>query len=147
MRSFPLLHDAMKSFLGVTFRKVTLAFVVPGMVLLVAGLSLGSAGVIPVYLGAAAVCTGYVLTWRRPRSFIIFGLASLISFPVGVLLHNFFYAMNEMYGNITVLHWLFEVLHVVFFVLAVVFSPAGVIIGITGWLVLLFRKRGIERVS
>ena len=103
--------------------------------LLIAGLSLGSAGVIPAYLGAVVILAGYIMSWRQPRYYFILALVSLVCFPAGVLLHNVFYALNELYGHILVLHGMFEFLHAAFFVLAVIISPVGVFIGIVGWII------------
>jgi len=130
-----LFNRAIISCVHATLRKSTLAFIVPGVVLSVIGLYLGDNGVVPIFVGTTIVFLGYVHRWRKPLPFAILAGVSLVSFPVGVLLHNVFYGLGELSINVFILHWFFEFLHVIFFLLAIPISPTGLIVGIIGLIV------------
>ena len=63
------------------------------------------------------------------KKFLILTGASAVGFFLGVLLHNFFYALAIIVQNIAPLHYLIEILHVVFFITGTLICPIGFLIG------------------
>ena len=76
---------------------------------------------------------------KKLKVFLILTGASAIGFPVFVILHNLFYALGILAGNIIVLKYLFEFLHAAFFIIALIVCPIVFIIGIIGVIVKLRR--------
>jgi hypothetical protein len=132
-------------------RTATLVLVAVGCVSLTAALAIGIAdsppGLALVYLAIVAWILALAHPWRQVRSFLILLAASLIGFPVSILLHNLFYGLGEMASDITVLSQALGALDVVFFILAVLVCPPGVLIGAVGSVVvavLHFRRKRIS---
>ena len=121
-------------------QKSTLAFIISGFILVIIAISLDEKGIIPLYVGTVIVFMGYVYRWRKSLHFIILALVCLLGFPVGVLMHNVFYGLEQLYGHFLIFHWIFEFLHIAFFILAIAFSPTGFLIGIIGLVVTLILK-------
>ena len=59
---------------------------------------------------------------------------------VGILLHNFFYALGVITEHIFGLYHLFELLHVVFFIIATIICPVGFLIGTIGTIILFHKE-------
>jgi len=92
-------------------------------------------------LGAALV----YLSWeskleKKLKVFLILTGASAIGFPVFVILHNFFYALGVLAGNIVVLKSIMEFLHAAFFLIGLIGCPIGFLIGAIGSIVKFNRK-------
>lgn len=75
----------------------------------------------------------------KQRRFLILTGTSASGFFIGVILHNFLYALGIITNSIPVLHFSFEFLHGAFFIIAVLVCPIGFIVGVVGSLV-NFRK-------
>lgn len=76
----------------------------------------------------------------KRRKFLLLTGASSSGFFIGVLLHNFLYALAEMTKSITLLSRLLEALHAIFFIVAVIVCPIVFLIGIVGSLLLINKK-------
>ena len=70
--------------------------------------------------------------------------ASLIGFPLFVLLHNLFYGLGQVAADVIVLGTLLEFLHAVFFLVAIMVCPAGVLIGAVGSVVTYCKGRQVS---
>jgi hypothetical protein len=77
----------------------------------------------------------------KHRKLLILTGVSAVGFFIGILLHNFLYALAVVSGHIIILKYLFEFLHVVFFIVAVVVCPLGFAIGVISTIVILIKKR------
>lgn len=77
----------------------------------------------------------------KHRKLLILTGVSATSFFVGILLHNFLYAMAIVASQIIILKYIFEFLHAVFFILAVIVCPLGFLIGAIGSAILFIKKR------
>lgn len=126
-------------------RRVTLALLAVGSVFLAVGLVLGIGdnppGLALVYLAVTAWMVAVVHRWRRLKSFLLLLAASLIGFPLSVVLHNVFYALAEVTSDLVALSQVLAFLGVLFFLLAVLVCPPGVLIGAVGSVVLALRRR------
>ena len=85
-------------------------------------------GIILIYLSLTCLAVAWVWNWGSPRDFwILLGLA-LLSFPVGVILHNMFYALGTVVSEIPVLAGLVGFLEAIFFLIAVIVAgPVGMV--------------------
>ena len=92
------------------------------------GISDNLPGIILIYLSLTCLVVAWVWSWHSPRDFwILLGLA-LLSFPVGVFLHNMLYALGTVISNIPILAGLIEFLEVIFFLIAVIVAgPVGMV--------------------
>ena len=75
------------------------------------------------------------------KKFLILTGASAAGFFVGILLHNFLYALAVIANHIIILKYIFEFLHVTFFIIAIFVCPPGFLIGVVGSIVLFIKKR------
>jgi hypothetical protein len=136
-------------------RYSTLALIAVGCACLAVGLVIGIGdnppGLVLVYVAVSAWILAFAHRWRRAKSFLILLAASLVGFPLFVVLHNLFYALAELASDVVVLSPVLMFLEVVFFLIALFVCPPGVLIGATGSVVLalsrLRRKRASDEVS
>ena len=77
---------------------------------------------------------------RLRKMLLLTGISSSGVF-IGVLLHNFLYALTTITQHISLLSKLLEILHVIFFIFATIACPIGFIIGIVGSLLLFNKKK------
>ena len=75
------------------------------------------------------------------KKFLILTGASAAGFFVFVLLHNIFYALEQITGYITILYYLMKALEVAFFLIAIFACPIGFVIGVIGTIVMFSKKR------
>jgi hypothetical protein len=132
-------------------RRSTLILIAVGCTFLAAavvfGVSDNPPGLLLVYLAVVVWILAFAHRWRRVRSFLILLGASLVGFALSVILHNVFYALHELAGNIVVLSQVLVFLEVAFFLLAIFVCPAGALIGAVGSAVLAVRHLIEERGS
>jgi len=96
------------------------------------GISDNLPGIILIYLSLTCLAVSWVWSWHSPREFwILLGLA-LLSFPVGVFLHNMLYALGTVVNNIPILAGLIEFLEVIFFLFAVIVAGLVGIVALAG---------------
>ncbi len=113
----------------------------------IVGISNNLPGLALCYVAAISIILAFVHTWRRLKYFLILASVSLVGFAICVILHNVFYAVSRMAGDIIVLSRLLEFSHAVFFIIAIFICPAGFLIGAVGSIVTAityFKKRRID---
>ena len=76
----------------------------------------------------------------KQKTFLLLTGFSALGFPVSVILHNFFYALGVLAGNIVVLKSILEFLHAAFFLIGLIGCPIGFLIGVIGSIVKFKRK-------
>ena len=142
----------MKRLLGLTgmkrTRKVTLVLVticcVSLIVAFLVGISDNLPGLLLCYVAVTALILAFVHTWRQVKRFLILLGASLIGFPLFVILHNLFYGLGQVAADIIVLGYLLECLNAVFFLVAIMVCPPGVLIGAVGSVVTYCKGRQVS---
>ncbi|MCK4452066.1 MAG: hypothetical protein KAX26_15955 [Anaerolineae bacterium] len=142
----------MKRSLGLTgmkrSRKVTLVLVTICCVSLIVAFFIGISdnlpGLLLCYIAVTALILAFVHTWRQVKRFLILLGASLIGFPLFVLLHNLFYGLGQVAADVIVLGTLLEFLHAVFFLVAIMVCPPGVLIGAVGSVVTYCKGRQVS---
>jgi hypothetical protein len=142
----------MKRSLGLTgmkrSRKVTLVLVALCCVSLIVaffiGISDNPPGLLLCYVAVTALILAFVHTWRQVKRFLILLGASLIGFPLFVILHNLFYGLGQVAADVIVLGSLLEFLHAVFFLVAIMVCPPGVLIGAVGSVVTYCKGRQVS---
>lgn len=78
---------------------------------------------------------------RRLRRFLILTGYSAAGFFIGVLLHNFLYALAMITHGSKGLFTLFESLHVIFFLISTILCPIGLLVGMIGSIVMFIKKK------
>ncbi len=78
---------------------------------------------------------------RGLRKFLILTGASAVGFVAGSILHNLFYGLGEIAGDIIALNFLAQVFHVIFFIIAVLICPFVFLVGAAGSMTLLAREK------
>lgn len=125
-------------------RRLTLALLAVGCAFLAAALVIGIGdnppGLVLVYLAISTWIVAFAHRWRRVKSFLILLAASLVGFPLSVVLHNVFYALAEVASEFVGLSQALGFLEVVFFLIALFVCPPGVLIGAVGSVVLALSR-------
>ena len=75
------------------------------------------------------------------KKFLILTGASAVGLFVFVILHNVFYALSTITGEIFILNYLMEGLHVAFFLMAIPVCLIGFLVGVIGSIVFFIKKR------
>ncbi len=75
------------------------------------------------------------------KKFLLLTGASATGFFVFVVLHNAFYALSTVTGDIFILNYLVQGLGVAFFLIAVLVCPIGFLVGLVGNIVLWIKRR------
>ena len=110
-------------------------------------------GIISLYVALICLAGAWVWNLPAPRDYWTILLISLGAFPIGVVLHNGFYALAILAEGIPVIAELLEIFQVFFFLVAVMaVGPAG-LVGLIGGIVrswgsmnrLTFINRSIRR--
>ena len=74
------------------------------------------------------------------KKFLILTGASALGLFVFVILHNAFYALSTITGEIFILNYLIEGLQVAFFLMAIPVCPIAFLVGVIGSIILLIKK-------
>jgi hypothetical protein len=123
---------------------VTLLLIAAGIASLSAAIVVGipdnPPGLALVYLAVTAWILAYAHRWRQVRSFLLLLGASLLGFPLAVVLHNLLYALGTLVADVAALRLVLGSLEGAFFLVAVLVCPPGVAIGALGSLVLAMQK-------
>ncbi len=126
-------------------RKITLVLIgiccISLLSAFIVGISDNLPGIALCYVAAATLILAFVHTWRQVRRFLILAGASLIGFPIFVVLHNLFYALGILAAGVILLNQLLEFLHAAFFIIAIIVCPPGFLIGAVGSVIVYFKKR------
>ncbi len=99
-------------------------------------------GVILVILGSVLI--GLTLVQKvegKLKKFLILTGASAAGFFIFVLLHNIFYALEQITSHIVILSYLMKAFEVIFFLIAIFACPIGFLIGVIGTIVMFKKKR------
>ena len=103
-------------------------------------------GIILVILGSILI--GLTLVQKvegKLKKFLILTGASAAGFFIFALLHNIFYALEQVTSHITILSYLMKAFEVIFFLIAIFACPIGFLIGVIGSIVLFIKKRKNEQ--
>jgi hypothetical protein len=99
-------------------------------------------GVILVILGSILI--GLTLVQKvegKLKKLLVLTGASAAGFFVFVLLHNIFYALEQVTSHITILSYLMKAFEVIFFLIAIFACPIGFLVGVIGTIVMFNKKR------
>jgi len=99
-------------------------------------------GVILVTLGSVLI--GLTLVQKvegKHKKYLILTGASAAGFFVFALLHNIFYALEQVTGHITILSYLMKAFEVIFFLIAIFACPIGFLVGAIGTIVMFYKIR------
>ena len=99
-----------------------------------------------ILLTFSSVLIGLTLVQKvegKLKKFLILTGASAAGFFVFVLLHNIFYALEQITNHITILSYLMKAFEVIFFLIAIFACPIGFVIGVIGTIVMFNKKRKI----
>ena len=108
------------------------AGILTGAVSLVIGVSDNPPGIILLYIGLTCFAGAWVWNWSSPRDFWILLVTSLAAFPVGVILHNLFYALGTLVEGSLILSGLLGFLDALFFLVAVMAVGPTALVGLIG---------------
>ena len=109
---------------------------------IVSGTFMIISGVILVTLGSVLI--GLTLVQKvegKHKKYLILTGASAAGFFVFALLHNIFYALEQVTGHVTILSYLMKTLEVIFFLIAIFACPIGFLVGAIGTIVMFNKKR------
>jgi len=109
---------------------------------LVSGIFMIISGIILVMLGSILI--GLTLVQKvegKLKKLLILTGASAAGFFVFVLLHNIFYALEQVTSHTIILNYLMKAFEVVFFLIAIFACPIGFLIGVVGTIVMFNKKR------
>jgi hypothetical protein len=100
-------------------------------------------GVILVILGSILIGLTLVqkVEGKLKKFLILMTGASAAGFFVFVLLHNIFYALEQVSGQITILSYLMKFFEVIFFLIAIFACPIGFLVGAIGTIAMFNKKR------
>ena len=89
-------------------------------------------GIALIYAAITFGAAAWVWNWRSPREFwILLGLG-LLSFPVGVVLHNMLYALGTVIVGVPILRELVGFLEAFFFIVAVLVAGPVAFVALIG---------------
>ena len=77
----------------------------------------------------------------KPRKFLLLTGGSAAGFFIGVLLHNFLYAVEVLTSHLPLISQTFGLLHALFFLIATIVCPIGFLIGLTASIYLYLRMK------
>ena len=103
-----------------------------GVTAFLIGISDNIPGIILLVVSISAAFGVWVWNWHYPRKFWILLGAALLSFPVGVVLHNLFYALGIGASEIKILAAVLSYLEVGFFIIAVLFAGPAALTALIG---------------
>ena len=108
------------------------AALLSGAAALLIGVSDNPPGIALVFLALTCLAVAWVWTWKTPREFWVLLGISLAAFPVGVILHNLFFALGTVASEIKILAGLFSFLEVIFFLVAVLAAGPTALVALAG---------------
>jgi nitroreductase len=116
-----------------------------GLIALIIGVADNPPGIIALYVALACIAGAWVWDLPGPRDYWTILLLSLAAFPVGVILHNLFYALAILADGIPVLKGLLGFLDAFFFLVAVMAVGPAALAGLIGGV--LSSWRGMDRLT
>jgi nitroreductase len=119
-----------------------------GMAAFLIGISDNIPGIILLVVSISAAFGIWVWKWHYPRKFWILLGAALISFPLGVVLHNLFYALGIGASEYKILAGVLGFLEVIFFIVAVLCAGPAALTALIGGIIVSWKGiSGIARVN
>jgi nitroreductase len=89
-------------------------------------------GIVLIYIAFTCLTIAWVWNWRSAREFwTLLGLA-LLSFPIGVFLHNMLYALGTIVTGIPILAGLVGFFEAIFFLIAVLVAGPVALVSLIG---------------
>ncbi len=105
---------------------------VTGITAFIMGISDNIPAIALLVISIACIVVIWVWKWRSGRKFWILLGAALLSFPVGVFLHNLFYALGELSSGIQILSGIIGVFEVIFFLVSVLGAGPTAVVALIG---------------
>jgi nitroreductase len=129
------------------------AGIVFGIAAFIFGVADNPPGIIALYLTLLCIAGAWVWNLPGPRDYWTIFFLSLAAFPVGVILHNVFYALAIFTAEIPFLEGLFGFLDAFFFLVAVMAAGPAALAALIGGIVsswqgmnrLTYRNRSVRR--
>jgi len=115
---------------------------IPALRGFVSGTFMIISGVILVILGSVLI--GLTLVQKvegKLKKLLMLTGASAAGFFVFALLHNIFYALEQITSHITILSYSMKAFEVIFFLIAIFACPIGFLIGVIGTIIMFNKKR------
>ena len=138
-----------ESVLRVTFYLLVAVFVsaisiifIPAFRGFISGTFMIISGVILVILGSVLI--GLTLVQKvegKLKKFLMLTGASAAGFFIFAILHNIFYALEQITVHIAILSYLMKAFEVIFFLIAIFACPIGFLIGVIGTIIMFNKKR------
>jgi len=121
---------------------------ITGVTAFVIGISDNIPGILLLMLSISCAFGILVWSWRYPRRFWILLGAALLSFPVGVILHNLFYALEILASEYEILAGALGFIEVLFFIIAVLLAGPAALTALIGGIIVSWKGiSGIARVN
>ena len=110
-----------------------------GVAAFLIGISDNIPGIILLVVAISTAFGIWVWNWHYPRKFWILLGAALLSFPVGVILHNLFYALGSEVNEFKILAGALGIFEVVFFIIAVFFTGPAALTALIGGIIVSWK--------
>jgi nitroreductase len=121
---------------------------ITGVTAFVIGISDNIPGILLLLVSISSAFGIWVWSWHYPRKFWILLGAALLSFPVGVVLHNLFYALGTLTSEYKILAGALGFIEVLFFIIAVLFAGPAALIALIGGIITSWKGvRGIAETN
>ena len=108
------------------------AGLVNSSVAMVVGVGDNPPGIALLYLALGCFAAAWVWNWRTPREFWILLVIAILAFPVGAVLHNFFYMLAEISKGIPLLPDVLGFFDALFFLVAIIAAAPAAVIALIG---------------
>jgi nitroreductase len=110
-----------------------------GVAAFLIGISDNIPGIILLVVSISSAFGIWVWNWHYPRKFWSLLGAALLSFPVGVILHNLFYALGTLASEYKILAGALGIFEVVFFIIAVLFAGPAALTALIGGIIVSWK--------
>lgn len=119
-----------------------------GLAALIVGVADNPPGIALMYLSLACLAGAWVWNWPSTREFWSLLFVALAAFPIGVVLHNLFYALGTVVGEIPVLRELTAFLGVFFFLISVAAVGPAAVVALVGGIITSWQgQRRLTRIN
>jgi len=106
--------------------------VITGITALVMGISDNIPAIALLMISIACFVAIWVWNWRSARKFWLLLGVALLSFPVGVILHNLFYALEELSSDVPILSGILGFISVMFFLVSILGAGPTAVVALIG---------------
>ncbi len=111
---------------------LAMAGLTSGLIAILIGVADNPPGIVLLYLALTFLAVAWVWNWTAPRDFWVLLLISLAAFPVGVILHNLFYALGTVVIGVDILVVMVGFLEGLFFLVALVAVGPAMLVALVG---------------